>query len=200
MQMDKGFVLVPSWVGKKWRHAVSKLLKFALGVDRISEQLGHVAAFGVLAAAVISAGNAFIRYGFDISSNGWLEIQWYLFAATVMLGAPLVLKLNEHVRVDLLYGKLTGNGPVYVDLFGLVLFLLPVMGMMAWLSFPLFVKMFVTGEMSSNAGGLIRWPAMLLLPLGFGWIFLQGVSEIIKRVAYLQGKFEMDTHYEKPVQ
>ena len=179
---------------------MSKLLKFALGVDRISEQLGHVAAFCVLAAAVISAGNAFIRYGFDISSNGWLEIQWYLFAATVMLGAPLVLKLNEHVRVDLLYGKLTGNGPVYVDLFGLVLFLLPVMSMMAWLSFPLFVKMFVTGEMSSNAGGLIRWPAMLLLPLGFGWIFLQGVSEIIKRVAYLQGKFEMDTHYEKPVQ
>jgi TRAP-type mannitol/chloroaromatic compound transport system permease small subunit len=154
---------------------VSKLLKFALGVDRISEQFGHVAAFGVLAAAVISAGNAFIRYGFDVSSNGWLEIQWYLFAATVMLGAPLVLKLNEHVRVDLFYGKLKDKGPVYVDLFGLVLFLLPVMAMLAW-------------------------PAMLLLPLGFGWMFLQGLSEIIKRVAYLQGKFEMDTHYEKPVQ
>jgi TRAP-type mannitol/chloroaromatic compound transport system permease small subunit len=179
---------------------VSKLLKFALGVDRISEQFGHVAAFGVLAAAVISAGNAFIRYGFDVSSNGWLEIQWYLFAATVMLGAPLVLKLNEHVRVDLFYGKLKKNAPVYVDLFGLVLFLLPVMGMLAWLSFPLFLKMFVTNEMSSNAGGLIRWPAMLLLPLGFGWMFLQGLSEIIKRVAYLQGKFEMNTHYEKPVQ
>ena len=179
---------------------MSKLLKFALGVDRISEQFGHVAAFGVLAAAVISAGNAFIRYGLDISSNGWLEIQWYLFAVTVMLGAPLVLKLNEHVRVDLIYGKLSDKAPVYVDLMGLVVFLLPVMFTLTWLSFPLFVKMFVTGEMSSNAGGLIRWPAMLLLPLGFGWIFLQGVSEIIKRVAYLQGKFEMDTHYEKPVQ
>lgn len=179
---------------------MSKLLKFALGIDRISELFGHVAAFGVLAAAVISAGNAFIRYGFDISSNGWLEIQWYLFAATVMLGAPLVLKLNEHVRVDLLYGKLKGNAPVYVDLIGLVLFLLPVMGMLAWLSLPLFIKMLLTSEMSSNAGGLIRWPAMLLLPLGFGWIFLQGLSEIIKRVAYLQGKFEMNTHYEKPVQ
>jgi len=200
MEAEKALVLLPSWVGKKRRHSVSKLLKFALGVDSISEQFGHVAAFGVLAAALISAGNAFIRYGFDISSNGWLEIQWYLFAATVMLGAPLVLKLNEHVRVDLLYGKLKGNGPVYVDLFGLVVFLLPVMGMLAWLSFPLFVKMLVTGEMSSNAGGLIRWPAMLLLPLGFAWIFLQGVSEIIKRVSYLQGKFEMDTHYEKPVQ
>ena len=159
-----------------------------------------MAAFTVLAAAMISAGNAFIRYGFDVSSNGWLEIQWYLFAATVMLGAPLVLKLNEHVRVDLLYGKLKDKAPVYVDLFGLVLFLLPVMAMLTWLSFPLFVKMLVTHEMSSNAGGLIRWPAMLLLPLGFAWMFLQGLSEIIKRVAYLQGKFEMDTHYEKPVQ
>jgi formate dehydrogenase gamma subunit len=118
---------------------VSKLLKFALGVDRISEQFGHVAAFGVLAAALISAGNAFIRYGFDLSSNGWLEIQWYLFAATVMLGAPLVLKLNEHVRVDLLYGKLKGKAPIYVDLFGLVVFLLPVMGLtlFGWLTYAL---------------------------------------------------------------
>lgn len=179
---------------------MSKLLKFALGVDKISQQFGHVAAFTVLAAALISAGNAFIRYGLDISSNGWLEIQWYLFAATVMLGAPLVLKLNEHVRVDIFYGQLKGKGPVYIDLFGLVLFLLPVMVTLTYLSFPLFLKMLVTNEMSSNAGGLIRWPAMLLLPLGFAWMFLQGVSEIIKRVAYLQGKFEMDTHYEKPVQ
>lgn len=179
---------------------MSKLLQFALNVDKVSEKFGHVAAFTVLAAALISAGNAFIRYGLDVSSNGWLEIQWYLFAATVMLGAPLVLKLNEHVRVDLLYGKLKGNGPVYVDLFGLVLFLLPVMAMLTWLSFPLFVKMWMTHEMSSNAGGLIRWPAMLLLPVGFAWMFLQGLSEIIKRIAYLQGKFEMDTHYEKPVQ
>lgn len=179
---------------------MSKLLKFALGVDKISQQFGHVAAFTVLAAALISAGNAFIRYGFDVSSNGWLEIQWYLFAETVMLGAPLVLKLNEHVRVDIFYGQLKGKGPVYIDLLGLILFLLPVMVTLTYLSFPLFLKMLVTNEMSSNAGGLIRWPAMLLLPLGFAWMFLQGLSEIIKRVAYLQGKFEMDTHYEKPVQ
>ena len=179
---------------------MTKLLKFAWGVDKVSAQFGHVAAFAVLAAALISAGNAFIRYGFDISSNGWLEIQWYLFAGTVMLGAPLVLKLNEHVRVDIFYGQLKGNTPVYIDLLGLVVFLLPVMAMLAWLSFPLFLKMLLTNEMSSNAGGLIRWPAMLLLPLGFAWMFLQGLSEIIKRVAYLQGKFEMDTHYEKPVQ
>lgn len=179
---------------------VSALLKFALGVDWISERFGRIAATAVLLAALISAGNAFVRYGFDISSNAWLEIQWYLFSVTVMLGSPLVLKLNEHVRVDLIYGKLSGKAPVYIDLFGLVLFLLPVMLLLAWLSWPLFVKMYVTGEMSSNAGGLIRWPAMLLLPMGFAWVSLQGISEIIKRVAYLQGTFQMDTHYEKPVQ
>ena len=180
--------------------AVSGLLKFALGVDWVSERFGRIAATAVLLAALISAGNAFVRYGLDISSNAWLEIQWYLFSVTVMLGSPLVLKLNEHVRVDLIYGKLKGKGPVYVDLFGLAVFLLPVMLLLAWLSWPLFIKMLVTGEMSSNAGGLIRWPAMLLLPAGFAWVSLQGISEIIKRVAYLQGSYEMDTHYEKPVQ
>ncbi len=177
-----------------------KLLQLAFGIDKISEQFGRLAAVAVMAAAMISAGNAFIRYGLDLSSNGWLEIQWYLFAATVMLGAPLVLKLNEHVRVDIIYGKLNGKWPVYVDLLGLVLFLMPVMLLMTWLSFPLFLKMYQSGEMSNNAGGLIRWPAMMLLPVGFFWICIQGVSEIIKRVAYLQGKYEMDTHYEKPVQ
>nr|WP_315234379.1 TRAP transporter small permease subunit [uncultured Albidiferax sp.] len=179
---------------------MSVLLKFALGMDWISQQMGRLAAWTVLAAALISAGNAFVRYGLDISSNGWLEIQWYMFAATVMLGAPVVLKLNEHVRVDIFYGKLKGNGPVYVDLFGLIAFLLPVMATIAWLSWPLFIGMFRSGEMSNNAGGLIRWPAMMLLPLGFALMFLQGLSEVIKRIAYLQGKFQMDMHYEKPVQ
>jgi TRAP-type mannitol/chloroaromatic compound transport system permease small subunit len=162
--------------------------------------MGRIAAIAVLATAMISAGNAFIRYIFNISSNGWLEIQWYLFAGIVMLGAPAVLLLNEHVRVDLVYGRLKGNTPVYVDLFGLVAFLLPVMTLMAWLSWPLVVRMYITNEMSSNAGGLIRWPAMLMLPLGFGLMVLQGLSEIVKRVYYLRGEFVMDTHYEKPVQ
>ena len=179
---------------------LSGLLKLALGVDWVSERFGRIASVAVMLAALISAGNAFIRYGLDISSNGWLEIQWYLFAVTVMLGAPIVLKLNEHVRVDILYGKLKKQAPVYVDLFGLVVFLLPVMGLMCYWSWPLFIKMFFSGEMSQNAGGLIRWPAMMLLPLGFGWMFLQGLSEIIKRVAYLQGTYEMDTQYAKPVQ
>ena len=176
------------------------LLKFSELVDWISDKFGKIAAFAVMSAAMISAGNAFVRYGLDISSNGWLEIQWYLFAATVMLGAPIVLKLNEHVRVDILYGKLKGKGPVLVDLFGLIFFLMPVMLLMIYFSWPLFVKMYVTGEMSQNAGGLIRWPAMLMLPVGFGWMALQGLSEIIKRLAYLLGLIEMDTHYEKPVQ
>lgn len=179
---------------------MSALLKLALGVDWISDKMGRIASMAVLGAALISAGNAFIRYGLDISSNAWLEIQWYLFALTVMFGAPIVLKLNEHVRVDIFYGKLRRNGPVFVDLFGLIFFLLPVMGLMAYLSWPLFVKMYQTGEMSSNAGGLIRWPAMLLLPVGFGWLFIQGLAEIVKRVCYLGGSYAMDTHYEKPVQ
>ena len=179
---------------------MSALLKLALAFDWLTTRLGKIAAWAVLAAALISAGNALVRYGLDISSNAWLEIQWYLFAAMVMLGAPVVLKLNEHVRVDIVYGKLKGNGPVYVDLFGLIFFLLPVMGLMCYLSWPLFLSMYRSGEMSGNAGGLIRWPAMLMLPLGFGLMFVQGLSEIIKRICYLQGRFEMDTHYEKPVQ
>jgi TRAP-type mannitol/chloroaromatic compound transport system permease small subunit len=104
------------------------------------------------------------------------------------------------VRVDLIYGKLKGNGPVYVDLFGLIFFFMPVMILLAYLSWPLLVKMYVSQEMSSNAGGLIRWPAMLLLPLGFGLMVLQGLSEIVKRICYLKGIYKMDTHYEKPVQ
>ncbi len=169
-------------------------------MDWISTQLGKIAAWAVLLAALISAGNAFVRFGLNTSSNGWLEIQWYLFATTVMLGAPIVLKLNEHVRVDIIYGKLKGHGPVYVDLFGLIFFLLPVMGFIAYLSWPLFLGMLRSGEMSGNAGGLIRWPVMMLLPLGFALMMLQGLSEIIKRIAYLMGLIQMDTHYEKPVQ
>ena len=179
---------------------MSALLKFSLAIDWINERIGRFASVAVLLTAMISAGNAFVRYILDISSNGWLEIQWYLFAGIVMLGAPVVLKLNEHVRVDLIYGKLKGNKPVYVDLFGLVFFLLPATLLMTYLSWPLLVKMFVMNEMSNNAGGLVRWPAMLMLPLGFAMMCLQGFSEIVKRICYLQGTYQMDTHYEKPVQ
>ena len=180
--------------------AMKKLLKLAFGIDWIANKFGILAAWTVLLSALISALNAFIRYGFDWSSNAYSEIQWYLFAYMVMIGSPVVLKLNEHVRVDLIYGKLKGNYPVYVDLFGLIVFLLPVMLMLGYLSWFYFLNSLLTGELSQNAGGLIRWPAVLAMPLGFGMMALQGFSEVVKRVAYLQGKFEMDTHYEKPLQ
>jgi len=179
---------------------VNPLLKFASGMDWLSERFAQIASYTVLLSAMICAGNAFIRYGVDWSSNGMLEIQWYLFAWMVMVGAPYVLKVNEHVRVDLLYGKLKGNGPVYVDIFGIIIFLLPIMGYMAYLSFPYFLNTMMSGEMSQNAGGLIRWPAVLALPVGFAMVWLQGLAELIKRVAYLRGEYAMDTHYEKPLQ
>jgi TRAP-type mannitol/chloroaromatic compound transport system permease small subunit len=123
-----------------------------------------------------------------------------MFAACVMLGAAQVLRVNEHVRVDLIYGRLTSRSKVYVDIFGLLFFLFPVIGLMLYLSFPLFLKMFLTHEMSNNAGGLIRWPAMLMLPLGFALLFLQGLAELIKRVAWLNNRYQMDFQYERPLQ
>ena len=176
------------------------LLKFAAGMDWISERFARFASYAVFLSAMICAGNAFIRYGIDWSSNGLLEIQWYFFAWMVMVGSPYVLKVNEHVRVDLLYGKLKGNWPVYVDIFGFIVFLLPIMGFMAYLSTPYFLNTFYSGEMSQNAGGLIRWPVVLALPVGFAMVWLQGLAELIKRVAYLRGEYAMDTHYEKPLQ
>ena len=176
------------------------LLKLLHFIDWITDRLSQFAAVAVTAAAMISAGNAFVRYGLDITSNGWLEIQWYLFAATVMLGSPFVLKANEHVRVDIFYGKLKGFGPVFVDIFGLLFFLIPLCVVMIYLSWPLFMKMYLSGEMSNNAGGLIRWPAMLLLPLGFSLLLVQGFAELLKRILYLTGAIKLDTHYEKPVQ
>ncbi len=169
---------------------MKSLLAVASLIDWLNDRLGVFAKWAVTLACAISAGNAFIRYGLDISSNAWLEIQWYLFGVCVMLGAPLVLRLNEHVRVDVFYGKLTSLGKVWVDLLGLLLFLMPAMAVMLHYSWPLFLSMYQSGEMSSNAGGLIRWPAMLL----------QGLSEIIKRVGWLTGACDMSIHYERPLQ
>jgi len=179
---------------------MNALLAFARLVDSITDKFGAVAKWAVILSCFISAGNALIRYLFDYSSNGFLEIQWYLFAACVMFGAAQVLRVNEHVRVDVLYGRYSGKTQVLIDLFGLICFLMPVMLLMLYLSFPLFLNMYRTHEMSSNAGGLIRWPAMLTLPLGFGLMVLQGVAEIIKRIAWLMHKFDMDVHYERPLQ
>ncbi len=177
-----------------------RLPAWVRGIDRLTDCAAAVAKWALLAACVISGGNALVRYGIGISSNGWLEIQWYLFGAGVMLGAAQVLRLNEHVRVDLFYGRWPARRQVFMDLFGLLVFLLPVMGLLAWLSWPLLVDMLGSGERSPNAGGLIRWPAMALLPAGFGLLVLQAFSEIAKRVLWLQGRIEMNLHYEKPLQ
>lgn len=176
------------------------LLKFAAGMDWLAEKLGVVAGWAVFLSCIISAGNAFVRYSIDKSSNGWLEIQWYLFALAVMFGTSIVLRDNEHVRVDVLYGRFANLKKVWVDIFGLSVFLMPVCIMMVYLSWPIFERMLVSGEMSNNAGGLIRWPAMLMLPLGFTLLGLQGLAEIIKRVGWLTGTYNMDIQYEKPLQ
>ncbi len=176
------------------------LLAFARLIDRINDLFARIAAVAVLASCFISAGNALIRYGFDFSSNAWLEIQWYLFGACVMFGAAQVLRVNEHVRVDVLYGRYPVRARVWVDLLGLVFFLVPVMCTMLWFSVPLLLRMVESGEMSGNAGGLIRWPAMALLPLGFGLLLLQGLAEIVKRIGWLAGKVELSLHYERPLQ
>jgi TRAP-type mannitol/chloroaromatic compound transport system permease small subunit len=170
------------------------------GIDRLTDLAGTIAKWALLLACVISGGNAVVRYAIGISSNGWLEIQWYLFAAGVMLGSAQVLRVNEHVRVDLFYGRWKARRQVLLDLFGLLVFLLPIMALLTYLSWPLLVGMVRSGETSSNAGGLIRWPAMALLPLGFGLLVLQAFSEIAKRVLWLQNRYEMSTHYAKPLQ
>lgn len=176
------------------------LLSFAHFVDWITDQFGAIAKWAVFISCFICTANALIRYSLNYSSNAWLEIQWYLFAACVMFGAAQVLRVNEHVRVDLIYGVFSSRVRVYIDLFGLVCFLLPVMILMLYLSWPVFLGMYFSGEMSSNAGGLLRWPVMLTLPVGFALMVLQGASEIIKRVGWLMRVHEMDLHYERPLQ
>lgn len=176
------------------------LLPVAHGIDKFTDAFGWIAEWALLLSCFISAGNALVRYGFNIGSNSWLEIQWYLFGAAVMFGASQVLRLNEHVRVDLGYARYSTHGKVYVDLFGLVVFMLPVLAAMLYFSWPWFLLKWQTGEMSQSAGGLIRWPVALTLPVGFALLALQTASEIIKRVAWLRHEYEMDTHYERPLQ
>ena len=176
------------------------LLALSRLIDAVNERLGRLANWMVLIACLISAGNAVSRYQLDLSSNAWLEIQWYLFAGMVMLGAAYTLNRNEHVRVDLVYGRLSTRAQVWVDIVGGLLFLLPAMAIMAWTAWPIFVESWHIGEVSTNAGGLIRWPVKLAIPAGFALVALQGISEIIKRVAYLRGEYDMAFRYEKPLQ
>jgi TRAP-type mannitol/chloroaromatic compound transport system permease small subunit len=176
------------------------LLAISRVIDTLNEKLGYLADWAVVLSCAISAGNAMIRYAFDTSSNAWLEIQWYLFTATVMLGASYTLKKNEHVRVDITYMMLSERGKEWLDLLGTIFFLVPTMGFLAYLSWPLFERAYVSNEVSGSAGGLTRWYVLILLPLGFALVTLQGVSEIIKRIAGLTGTERFETHYERPVQ
>lgn len=178
------------------------LLRISGLIDRLNQWLGKVAVWAMFLSCMISAGNATSRYLFSMSSNAWLEIQWYLFGACVLLGAAAVLQTNEHVRVDVLYHRYPVRTKAWVDLLGLLLFLMPAVLLILWLSWPWFLESLRTAEQSGNAGGLIRWPAKLMLPLGFASLGLQGVSEIIKRAAYLKDPrtWPMDLHYEAPLQ
>jgi TRAP-type mannitol/chloroaromatic compound transport system permease small subunit len=176
------------------------LLRFSAGVDWLNRKLGVLSNWMVLVACLISAGNALIRYSFSMSSNAWLEIQWYLFAGMVMLGASYTLRMNEHVRVDVLYARYSTRARLWLDVAGGILFLLPMTIMIGWLSWPMLANSYAINEMSSNSGGLLRWPVKLMVPLGFLLLTLQGVSEIIKRAAGLMGVIEIDAKYERPLQ
>src|SRR5688572_27527363 len=176
------------------------LLAFSRVVDALNQRLGWVAEWLVLLSCLISAGNAFSRYAFGASSNAWLEIQWYMFAAVVMLGASYTLKKNEHVRVDIVYANVSTRRQIGIDIFGFILFMLPATLIMAYLSWPIFYNSWMLGEVSTNAGGLIRWPVKVMLPLGFALLTLQGISELIKRIAMITGHMKADLHYERPLQ
>jgi len=179
---------------------VGVLLGVSRAIDWFNEKFGVVANYLVLAACLISAGNAASRYLFSESSNGWLEVQWYMFAGMVLLGGPYTLKMNEHVRVDLLYSIVSERARIWIDIVCGFLFLLPICVILVWFTWPWFVESWRLNEGSYNAGGLTRWPVKLMLPIGFGLMALQGVSEIIKRIAALEHVIDIEFKYEKPLQ
>ena len=163
------------------------LLALARLIDALTERIGRVVIWLVLVATLVSAGNALARYTLGESSNAWLEIQWYLFGAMFLLAAGYTLKHNGHVRIDILYNRLGPRGQAWTDLIGGLVFLLPMAVLLTWLSWPMFQEAWVTHELSPDAGGLLRWPVKLLLPVGFGLLALQGVAEVIKRLGVLSG-------------
>lgn len=169
------------------------LLRVSRGIDWLSERIGRVVIWMILIAVLISAGNAIIRKAFDTSSNAWLEVQWYLFSMVFLLCAGYTLLRNEHVRIDVILHRLPKRTQIWVDIFGLVFFLLPAAILIAYLAWPIFMRAYVSGEMSENAGGLIRWPVYFLAPAGFALLALQGISELIKRFAFLAGLIDDPT-------
>ena len=178
--------------------------KLSEGIDRVNQLFGKLASIMILLSCVVSATNAVLRYGLDMSNNWPLELQWYLFAAAVMLGASYTLKRNEHVRVDLIYSYVSDRTRIWIDLFGLILFLIPACLLFAWLSWTtLFYPSWLVLEHSLNSGGLPRYPIKFVVPFGFFMLSLQGLSEIIKRIGMLKGKYILpanDLNYEKPWQ
>lgn len=157
-------------------------------IDRLNTWIGRLSMWLILATTLISAGNAVVRKAFDSSSNALLEIQWYLFAGVFMLGSGYALLKNAHVRIDFVSSRLSARTRNWIDVGGFVLVLMPLCVMCIYLSWPFFMQAWTSGEMSSNAGGLIRWPVYLLIPVGFVLLMLQGVSELIKRLAFLRGQ------------
>ncbi len=166
------------------------LFAVARGIDAINTKIGRAVSWLTLIVVLVSAGNAIMRKFFHISSNAWLELQWYLFGAIFLLAAAYTFLRNEHVRVDVISQRLSPRTQVKIELFGVVFFLLPVCALIFWLSLPVFYNSYVLLEQSSNTGGLIRWPAKLLIPVGFGLLILAGVSHLIKCVGFLMGRCE----------
>jgi len=166
---------------------MSQLLKISRLIDALTTLIGKLAMWMILATTLISAGNAIIRKVFGTSSNAWLEIQWYLFAAVFMLGSGYAFLRNAHVRIDFISSRFSSRTRNWVDIGGIIIFVFPLCYMMFVEGWPLFQQALTSGEMSSNAGGLIRWPIFALIPFGFGLLFVQSLSELIKRAAYLTG-------------
>ena len=163
------------------------LLSLSKRIDAFSEWMGRWVAWLVLFAVLISAANASMRKAFNMSSNGFLEIQWYLFAAVFLLASGYTLLRQEHVKIDVISGRFSKRTQIWIDIIGICVFLLPFTFMITKLALPLVINAYVTQEVSSNAGGLIRWPVFALLPLGMVALAIQAVSELIKRIAFLQG-------------
>ncbi len=166
------------------------MLALSRWIDTLNQKIGTAVSWALLAAVIICSGNALIRYVFNYSSNAWLEIQWYLFSAMFLLAAPYTLKRDEHVRIDVITGRFSKRTQVWIDVFGFVFFLLPMALMVLYYSYPYAMLAYTSNEVSSNAGGLIVWPAKMLLPIGFLLLCLQGISELIKRIAFLMGKID----------
>lgn len=169
------------------------LLKLSRAIDWLSSQIGKYVIWLILASTVISGLNAVVRKVFNTSSNAYLEVQWYLFAASFLLAAGYTLLQQEHVKIDVVSSHLSKRGQIWIDVVGFSLFLIPMCLTVLWFSTPFFLNGLRSGEMSGNAGGLIRWPVYLMMPLGFALLMLQGVSELIKRVAFLRGLIEDPT-------